>query len=107
MTDNLWLVVLLCGAATFFWRALGVVFAERIDPSGDLFEWVSCVSYAMVAGLVCRMIIFPGNDLADIQLWIRATALAAGFGVYFLFRGSLILGVASGVTTLSVLIHFF
>ncbi len=93
---SLWVLVLLCALATFFWRFLGVVFARRIDPSGAVFEWVTCVSYAMVAGLVFRMIVLPANDLATLPLWARVAAVGIAFATYFAARRTLLPGVVAG-----------
>ena len=68
---SLWWVVLACSAATFFWRALGVLVTRRIDADGALFRWVTCVSYAMVAGLIFRMIVMPESELANLSETIR------------------------------------
>lgn len=93
---SLWLVVALCALATFAWRALGVVFARRIDPSGAIFQWVACVSYAMVAGLVFRMIVLPVNDLATVPLAARVAATGIAFATYFAVRRLLLPAVAAG-----------
>ncbi|MCP4472480.1 MAG: AzlD domain-containing protein [Gammaproteobacteria bacterium] len=102
--ESLWSIVLGCGAATFVWRALGVVVVKRIDASGAIFQWVTCVSYAMVAGLVFRMIIMPESELANVSLSIRIAALAIAFGVYFLLKRRLVGGVVAGGVSLSVLV---
>ena len=65
-TEWLWVVVVASGLATFVWRALGVVVVRRIDPRGAFFQWITCVSYAMVAGLIFRMLILPESELAEI-----------------------------------------
>ncbi len=102
--ESLWLIVLGCGAATFVWRALGVVVVKRIDASGAIFQWITCVSYAMVAGLVFRMIIMPESELANVSLPVRLAALAMAFGAYFLFKRRLLAGVVAGGVSLSVLV---
>ena len=102
--DSLWLIVLACAAATFVWRALGVLVARRIDANGAFFRWITCVSYAMVAGLIFRMIILPGSDLANVSLPIRIAAVAIAFGAYFLFRRRLVVGVLAGGFSLSALV---
>ncbi len=101
--QTLWAVVLLSGAATFLWRGLGVVFAQRIDTGGALFQWVSCVSYAMVAALVCRMIVFPGNELITVDLWVRLTALGAALAGFYLSRQSLPISVLIGFVVFNLL----
>ena len=95
-TETLWLIVLGCGAATFVWRFLGVVVVKRIDANGAIFQWITCVSYAMVAGLIFRMIIMPESDLAAVSLTTRIAAVAIAFGAYFLFKRRLVAGVLAG-----------
>ncbi len=99
--ESLWLIVLGCGAATFVWRALGVVVVKRIDANGAIFQWVTCVSYAMVAGLVFRMIIMPESELANVSLPIRIAALVIAFVAYYLFKRRLVAGVLAGGLSLS------
>ncbi len=98
-----WPVVLLGIAATFFWRALGVVFSARIDPESAIFQWVSCVSYAMVSGLIARMIIMPMGVLAETPLSDRLAATAFAFAVFFLWRKRVLPGVLGGVAAFILL----
>lgn len=102
--DSLWLIVLACGAATFLWRLLGVLVTRRIDANGALVRWITCVSYAMVAGLIFRMLILPESELANVSLPIRLGAVAIAFGAYFLFRRRLVAGVLAGGLSLSTLV---
>ena len=105
--ESLWLIVLGCAAATFIWRAMGVVVVKRIDAHGAYFQWITCVSYAMVAGLVFRMIIMPESELASVSLPIRVSAVVIAFAAYFLFSRRLVAGVLAGGLSLSTLVHFF
>jgi branched-subunit amino acid transport protein len=106
-TETLWLIVLGCGAATFVWRFLGVVVVKRIDANGAIFQWISCVSYAMVAGLIFRMVIMPESELAGVSLPIRIAAVAIAFAAYFLFRRRLVAGVLAGGVSLSTMVLWF
>ena len=101
--ESLWLIVLACAAATFVWRALGVVVVKRIDAGGALFQWVTCVSYAMVAGLIFRMIIMPESDLAEVSIGIRIAAVVIAFAAYYSFKRRLVAGVVAGGVSLSAL----
>jgi len=101
--ESLWLIVLGCAAATFVWRALGVVVVRRIDPQGAFFQWVTCVSYAMVAGLIFRMIVMPESDLAAVSLTTRIAAVVIAFAAYYLFKRRLVAGVVAGGISLSAL----
>ena len=102
-TEWLWIIVFGCGAATFFWRALGVVVVRRIDPRGSFFQWVTCVSYAMVAGLIFRMLIMPESELASVSLPIRLAAIGIAFAAYFVFSRRLVAGVLAGSLSLSAM----
>lgn len=103
-TESLWLIVLGCGAATFVWRALGVVVVKRIDANGAFFQWITCVSYAMVAGLIFRMIMMPESELTNVSLPIRIAALVMAFAAYFLFKRRLLAGVVAGGVSLSAMV---
>lgn len=106
-TESLWLIVLGCAAATFIWRALGVVVVKRIDAHGAFFQWITCVSYAMVAGLVFRMIIMPESELAAVPLPIRIAAVVIAFAAYYLLQRRLVAGVLAGGVSLSLMASFF
>jgi branched-subunit amino acid transport protein len=105
-SETLWLIVLGCSAATFFWRLLGVAVVRKIDPKGAVFEWITCVSYAMVAGLIFRMIMMPESDLASVSLLIRCSAVAIAFAAYVAFRRMLLAGVLAGSVSLSVMVSW-
>ena len=92
-----WTVILAAIALTYLWRGLGVAFAARIDPQGRVFRWVTCVSYAMLAALISRMLLLPIGVLEETSLAWRLTALAVALVVFFGAGRRLLLSVASGV----------
>jgi len=94
---NEFVIVSLSAAATYFWRGLGVAFSARIAPEGALFRWMTCVSYAMLAGLVARITILPLNSLADTPLAFRLGAIAVAIAVFFLARRRVFPGIVAGV----------
>ena len=100
MTDYsyLWLITVLCVLATFVWRLIGAIFAKSINTESALFQWVTCVSYAMVAALIARIYIFPGGALADTSMVARFLALAVGALFYFKVGKSLLLAIAASLT---------
>jgi branched-subunit amino acid transport protein len=98
-----WALIGLAIIATFFWRGLGVLLSTRIDPSGPTFRWVSCVSYAMLAGLVARMTVLPAGALAMTPLTHRLAGMACGFGVFLLFHRSVLAGVTAGTALFAIL----
>lgn len=94
---ELWLLLLACGAATYMWRGLGVLLSGRINPQSAMFEWVSCVAYALVAGLIARIIVMPSGLLAQTALTDRLLACAVAFIAYRLARRNMFVGLVSGV----------
>ena len=102
-TESLWLILLGCAVATFVWRGIGVVLVRRIDADGAIFKWVTCVSYAMLAALIFRMLILPESELANVPLWIRCSAIAIAFAAYFGAGQRLVAGVLAGGVSLSIL----
>lgn len=88
------------GLATYFWRALGVALSGRIDASSRLFEWVACVAYAMLAGLISRMILLPNGPLAHTATSDRIVGAVIALAIFFLSRRNIGLGVAAGAGAL-------
>ncbi len=102
--DTLWwpFALMVAGAlATYVWRALGVALSGRIDPNGEVFEWIACVAYALLAGLIARMILLPTGPLAETTGLDRVAAAGLAFAVFFLTRRNMLLGVGSGVGLLA------
>ena len=86
--------------ATYLWRALGVALSGRLTLDQPVFKWVSCVTYAMLAGLIARLIILPGGALAETQDVDRIAAAVIALAVFYLTRRNLGLGVAAGAGAL-------
>lgn len=103
MANAALVAVLVAAAATYIWRALGVALSGRIDPEGLVFRWVGCVAYAVLAGLIARMILLPVGSLATTPLSFRMLAAAAALAIFYLARRNLLLGVVVGGGTLTVL----
>lgn len=93
-------VMIAGAAATYVWRALGVALSGRIEPQGKLFEWVACIAYALLAGLIARMILLPAGPLAAVPLGERIGAAGLGLAVFFLARRNLPLGILAAVAAL-------
>ncbi len=109
MTDpgdiELWLLLLGAVAGTYLWRGLGVIFASRIDPQGPAFQWITCVSYAMLSGLIARMIFLPVGPLTEVPLSYRVAGIVAGLAVFLLFRQRLLPAVGAGLLVFIALIY--
>lgn len=98
---ELWALLAACGLATYLWRGPGVLMSTGVNPRGEAFTWVSCVAYAIIAGLVSRMLLLPTGTLADTTLAERAIGSAAALAAYFwLTKRNLFIGVAAGAVAL-------
>ncbi len=102
MTE-VWALMILCTLGTYAWRGLGVLLAGRLEPDSDLFRWVSCVAYAMIAGLVMRLIVMPTGPLAGSLFWHRMFACLLGLAIYRGLKGNVFIAVGSGAAALAVL----
>lgn len=96
------LVVAASIGATLLWRGLGVFLAQRLDPKGAVFRWFSFASFAVLAGLLSRLLILPTGDLATIGLEVRLGAAVIGVAAFYLSRRNLLVGVASGTLSFAL-----
>lgn len=96
-------MVVVGSLGTYAWRALGVVLAGRIEPGGDAFRWITCVAYAMIAGLVARIIVLPTGPLAASLFWHRLAACLIGLTIYRVLRGNVFIAVGTGAASLAAL----
>ena len=83
-------------AISFLWRAIGVAVSGRINPSSDVFLWIQCVAYAMLAGLVSRMLILPTGVLAESDYWVRFVAVGIGLAVFLILKHNMLVGILAG-----------
>lgn len=98
---ELWILLALCSLATYLWRGSGVLLSAGIDPRGEAFTWVACVAYAIIAGVVSRMLLMPTGILAEATPLERAVGSAAALAAYFwLTKRNLFVGVAAGALAL-------
>ncbi len=93
--------------ATYMWRALGVALSGRMRERSPVFDWVGCIAYALIAGLVARMIVFPVGPLQDVGLAPRLGAALAAILVFYVGRRNLLLAVAAGAALLAGFAHYF
>lgn len=101
---DLWILLAACGAATYLWRGPGVLLAAGIDPRSPGFTWIACVAYAIIAGLVSRMLLMPTGELAQVTLAERAIGSVAALAAYFwMTRRNLFAGIFAGALALWVI----
>ncbi len=109
MTANthLWLLVGGAIAGTYFWRFFGTLFSRQISTDSAVFQWITCVSYAMLAGLISRMVLLPVGPLIEVSLGIRLVGIAVGLGVFFLLDRRVLLAVGSGLAIFIALVSYW
>ncbi|HWU00615.1 MAG TPA: AzlD domain-containing protein [Terriglobales bacterium] len=103
---TVWPYLLVGVLATYLWRGLGVLLSGRINADSALLRWFTAVAYAMLAGLIARLIILPAGPLAHVALWERGLAAVTALAVYLLTRRNIIFGVAAGTATLILCLQF-
>ena len=97
---ELWLLVAGCVLGTYLWRGVGVLLSGRISVNSEIFSWIACVAYAMVAGLVSRIVVMPSGMLADTALGERLIACGIALAAYYLCRRNILIGVGAGVAAI-------
>ncbi|MDB5809589.1 MAG: AzlD protein [Betaproteobacteria bacterium] len=101
--SDIGMLLVLCALGTYLWRGLGVLLSGRLSVNGNFFTWVTCVTYAMIAGLVMRIIVMPSGLLATSLTWHRLLACLIGLGAYYVCRRNLLVAVGVGAGSLIVL----
>ena len=101
-----WLAVFLAAVGTFIWRFAGVVLASKIPPHSLLMDWVNTMAYAMVAGLLMLMLVYPTGILAASGLDDRLLGLVTGVAVMMLSK-RIILSLLCGILMFAASLHLF
>lgn len=91
-----WLYILGAAAVTYAWRGLGVLLSGRLDPESAPMRWFAALAYALLAGLISRLIFLPQGALGETPLPARLAAAILALLVYRWSRSSILLGVMAG-----------
>lgn len=78
---------------TEIWRWLGVALAGRISAESEILVWVRSVATALIAAVIAKLIFVPVGALADVPLWLRIVAAAAGFAAFLGLRRQVLVAV--------------
>jgi branched-subunit amino acid transport protein len=97
------LLVLGCALGTYVWRGIGVWIADRIDVESELFHWLKCIAYAMIAGLIARVVLLPVGELAQTTLVHRLIGVAVALVAFRIAGRSQLAGVLLGAASLPLL----
>lgn len=91
-----WLILGLAVAGTYLWRGLGVLLSGKLTQDSPLFRWITCVTYAMVAALVVRIIVLPVGLLAEIGLMQRLIATGLALVIMMKLKNGLVPALIAG-----------
>jgi len=94
----LWSILGLAVMGTYLWRALGVALSERFTQDSPLFRWITCVTYAMVASLVIRIIVLPVGLLAETPLIARLAATGVALVIMLIRPNGLVPALIAGTS---------
>ena len=97
-----WLILGLAVTGTYAWRALGVLLSGKLSQDSPLFRWITCVTYAMVAALVVRIIVLPVGLLAEIGLAERLIATGLALAIMIKLKNGLVPALLTGTVLISV-----
>ena len=78
---GIWAALIGASIGTYLWRGLGVYFSGKINQDSEIFRWLAAVTYAMVATLAVRLILFPVGLMATVPPWIRILICVLSIGV--------------------------
>jgi branched-subunit amino acid transport protein len=78
---GLWLALAGACLGTYVCRAIGVMLSGRINQDSEIFRWLAAITYAMVATLTVRLILFPVGMMASVPSWIRILICVLSIGV--------------------------
>lgn len=98
-----YLILVVAAVCTYGWRALGVALAGRIGPNSLWLEWIGCVAYALLAGLIARMLLLPAGPLMATDTLSRAVGVGLAVAVYIGLRRNILAGVLAGAGALTLL----
>lgn len=103
LTSTPVLIITLAAIASYASRGLGALLSGRISPDSAVVDWITCVTYALMAGMVVRMIALPIGALTTTPDWMRLVSTVIGLAVFFTSRRNVAAGVAAGSLTLALL----
>jgi branched-subunit amino acid transport protein len=98
-----WAILIMAVLGTYLWRALGVLLSGKMDQEGAFFRWLTCVTYAMVASLVVRIIVLPVGLVAQLPLSYRLVATGAALVVMMSRKNGLVPALAVGTVLITLL----
>lgn len=101
----IYLSILAASAGTYFCRAFGMFSAKNIKVDSPIFHWIRCVSMAVIAAVIARIVFFPVGILTESTMLVRIICTLILLVVYFSFKKNVILAVSSSTICFVILNH--
>lgn len=89
----IYLSIIIASLGTYFCRAFGVLSSKNIKTNSPIFNWIRCVSLAVISAVITRIIIFPVGILEETTILLRIFCTIIVLVVYFSFKKNVILAV--------------
>jgi branched-subunit amino acid transport protein len=90
-TENkLWGALIFVILATYFWRGLGVLASGKINKDGEIFKWLSAVTYAILGALTFKLILLPVGLLSQVSMSYRIFVCVVCFLLMISKKGRLV-----------------
>ena len=99
----IYLSIIVASLGTYFCRAFGVFSSKNIKPESPIFDWIRCVSIAVIAAVITRIILFPVGILEEASLLNRIICTLIALGFFFSFKRNIILSVLISATCFIIL----
>ena len=104
-----WFLLGVAVAGTFLWRFLGVALSRYVETDSKVFVYINSIAYAMITGLMFRIVVFPSGALANTLLFDRVLAFSLAMIICMWKPEKSIYGVMVGLGVFSALVlrqHF-
>ncbi|MBU6305325.1 MAG: AzlD domain-containing protein [Betaproteobacteria bacterium] len=98
-----WSILFFVALGTYAWRGLGVMLSGKIKQNSPLFGWITCVTYAMVAALVVRIIVLPVGVLSETAMAYRLLATGAALAIMIGKKNGLVPAISVGTLLMIML----
>ena len=92
--------------ATYLWRFLGVLLADRLRSDMPFVHWVELVGYGLIAAIMARIAIMPGGPLEATPLWLRLAAIAFAVGLARFAKVGNLPAIICGAILFGLGLHF-
>jgi len=99
-------LLLLCILGTLILRVVGVIGAGQLNESSAFFRWISCVAFAISAGIMSKILLLPSGVLVDTPIDARIGGIGVGLVVFFFSGRRVLPGVVSGLVAFVLLLLF-